>query len=73
MNLSTRARWIIGAFACIGLAFIYVPLSVVIINSFNASKVFSWPPSEFTTIWWEKALANDGVRAALWKIGRAHV
>lgn len=66
MNLSTRARWIIGLFACSGLAFIYVPLSVVVINSFNASKVFSWPPSEFTTIWWEKALANDGVRAALW-------
>lgn len=73
MNLSNRARWLIGLFAVVGLAFIYLPLTVVVINSFNASKVFSWPPSEFTTIWWEKALANDGVRAALWSSVQAGI
>jgi len=54
------------AFAVLaGLAFIYIPLGVVIINSFNASKVFSWPPTRFTTRWWSAALDNEGVRAAL--------
>lgn len=49
----------------IGLAFIYVPLSVVVINSFNSSRTFSWPPASFTTAWWSKAIANTGVRKAL--------
>jgi len=49
----------------IGLAFIYVPLSVVVINSFNSSRTFSWPPSSFTTEWWSKAISNTGVRKAL--------
>jgi putative spermidine/putrescine transport system permease protein len=50
----------------VGLAFIYVPLSVVVINSFNSSRTFSWPPSSFTTEWWSKAISNTGVRKALY-------
>lgn len=49
----------------VGLAFIYAPLSVVIINSFNTSRTFSWPPTSFTTQWWSKAIENTGVRKAL--------
>lgn len=49
----------------VGLSFIYIPLSVVIINSFNSSRTFSWPPTGFTTKWWSKAIENTGVRAAL--------
>jgi len=49
----------------VGLAFIYVPLSVVVINSFNSSRTFSWPPASFTTKWWSKAISNTGVRKAL--------
>lgn len=49
----------------IGLAFIYVPLSVVVINSFNSSRTFSWPPSGLTLEWWNKAVINTGVREAL--------
>jgi putative spermidine/putrescine transport system permease protein len=53
----------------VGLAFIYIPLTVVVINSFNSSRTFSWPPSEFTTKWWTKALENTGVREAIrWSI-----
>jgi putative spermidine/putrescine transport system permease protein len=50
----------------VGLAFIYVPLSVVVINSFNSSRTFSWPPSSFTTEWWSTAISNTGVRKALY-------
>jgi putative spermidine/putrescine transport system permease protein len=53
----------------VGLSFIYIPLSVVVINSFNASKTFSWPPAHFTTEWWSKALTNTGVREAIkWSV-----
>lgn len=65
MLLTRRARLAIIACATLGLAFIYVPLGVVVLNSFNSSRVFSWPPRSYTTDWWSKMLANDGVRSAL--------
>ena len=48
-----------------GLAFIYVPLGVIVLNSFNASTVFAWPPQELTTRWWSATFANQGVRSAV--------
>lgn len=69
MIISKMAKAILASIMGMGLAFIYVPLSIVFINSFNASKTFSWPPSELTTIWWSKAIDNTGVREALgWSI-----
>jgi putative spermidine/putrescine transport system permease protein len=66
VTISRRARVTLTAVACLVLAFIYVPLAVVLVNSFNSSKVFSWPPTSWTTKWWEKAVTNIGVRHALW-------
>ena len=69
MMLSTKARHLLMTFMGIGLAFIYVPLIIVVLNSFNASKTFSWPPRDLTLNWWNKAIANTGVREALgWSI-----
>ena len=65
MTISNRSRYVLMALMGVGLAFIYIPLSVVVINSFNASKTFSWPPTSFTTLWWSKAIENTGVREAL--------
>jgi putative spermidine/putrescine transport system permease protein len=50
----------------VGLAFIYVPLVVVVVNSFNASTTFAWPPTQLTLEWWQAAFSNEGVRSALW-------
>jgi putative spermidine/putrescine transport system permease protein len=50
----------------VGLAVIYVPLFVVLINSFNADKTFAWPPTHLTGEWWTRAWQNGGVRSALW-------
>lgn len=49
----------------LGLAFVYVPLGVIVVNSFNASTVFAWPPQELTTHWWRVTAGNAGVRAAV--------
>lgn len=69
MTISRNARLFLATLLGIGLAFIYVPLMVVVINSFNSSRTFSWPPSQFTTKWWGMALENTGVREALkWSI-----
>lgn len=65
MTLTKTTRIVLGVVAAAVLVFIYFPLAVVLVNSFNASKVFSWPPTSWTTEWWTKAATNDGVRAAL--------
>jgi putative spermidine/putrescine transport system permease protein len=65
MTLSRPARWLLGAAMALGLSFIYVPLFIVVLNSFNTSPTFAWPPTGLTLEWWQKAFANDGVRAAL--------
>ena len=46
------------------LAFIYVPLLVVVAYAFNSSGTTSWPPAGFTTRWLESALQNTGLRDA---------
>jgi putative spermidine/putrescine transport system permease protein len=47
------------------LAILYVPLVVVMINSFNADRAFGWPPSGFTLTWWSRAAHNAGALDAL--------
>jgi putative spermidine/putrescine transport system permease protein len=49
----------------IGFTFIYLPLLLVVINSFNTNKSFAWPPTGFTTEWWSKAAVNEGIRDAV--------
>ncbi|MBL8929666.1 MAG: ABC transporter permease [Kineosporiaceae bacterium] len=63
---SRTARWALGAAMAAGLAFIYLPLAVVLVNSFNASPTFGWPPTSLTTRWWSAAVDNAGVREATW-------
>jgi putative spermidine/putrescine transport system permease protein len=64
MTLSRPAKLLLGLVMLAGLSFIYVPLGVVLINSFNASRVFAWPPQEFTLHWWDEVIHNPGVREA---------
>jgi putative spermidine/putrescine transport system permease protein len=49
----------------LGLVFIYVPLLLVLVNSFNGDRTFGWPPHDFTTRWWSAAWTNTGARQAL--------
>ncbi|MBU6164279.1 MAG: ABC transporter permease [Actinomycetales bacterium] len=65
MKLSRTARAALLGTMIFGFTFIYLPLALVVINSFNTNKSFAWPPTGFTTIWWSKAAANDGIRDAV--------
>jgi putative spermidine/putrescine transport system permease protein len=65
VSISRRARLLLAAASTVTLLFIYLPILVVIVNSFNPSKVFSWPPRGFSLIWWDKAIADVGVRHAV--------
>jgi putative spermidine/putrescine transport system permease protein len=65
MILSLTARRLLRAAALGVLTFIYVPLAVVLLNSFSASTTFAWPPPGLTLRWWQVAASNEGVRAAV--------
>jgi putative spermidine/putrescine transport system permease protein len=45
---------------------IWTPLLLVVVNSFNADRTFSWPPRRLTLHWWDVAAHSQGARAALW-------
>jgi putative spermidine/putrescine transport system permease protein len=60
MRLSRPVAWALRALVALTLAFIYIPLMLVVINAFNPDRVSTWPPSGFTLAWWRKALTNQG-------------
>jgi putative spermidine/putrescine transport system permease protein len=66
MRLAASARSTLRIFAGLVMAAIYLPLLLVIVNSFNATTSGKFPIREFTTRWWVAAWNNDGVREALW-------
>ena len=47
------------------LAFIYLPIALIVLYSFNSARVASWPIAGLTLDWYGKAFANAGVRNAL--------
>ena len=65
MTISRGTKVVLSIFAIIAFGFIYVPLGVILINSFSVNRSLTWPPSGFTTQWWSKAFQNEGVREAL--------
>ncbi len=66
MTLSPTARWLLRLGMAVGLAVIYVPLIIVLVNSFNRDRTFAWPPPGWTTEWWVRAWHSAGARSALW-------
>ncbi len=73
MLLSRGARAALWSFCGLVLAFVYVPLAIVGLNSFNADRTFGWPPPSFTLRWWELALNAQGPREALYTSLKAGV
>jgi putative spermidine/putrescine transport system permease protein len=71
VHLSRTARIALRAAMALGLAVVYVPLLLVLVNSFNSSRSFAWPPAGFSTRWWTAAWHESGIRDALWTSVRA--
>ena len=65
MRLSRPARVVLAVLTGIILAVIYLPLIVVLINSFSTSTNLTWPPPGLTLEWWVKAFRNEGALDAI--------
>jgi putative spermidine/putrescine transport system permease protein len=66
MRLSRRATNLLRAAVFLGLAFIYVPLIVIVIYAFNTSRTLEWPPPGVTFDWFSDAIHSSGARDAFW-------
>ncbi len=65
MRINPLSRTLLWGASALVLAFIYVPILVVVANSFSTSSTLAWPPPGFTTEWWSRALTNEGALAAI--------
>jgi putative spermidine/putrescine transport system permease protein len=65
MSLSRRARILLRGAVGLGLAFVYLPLAVIVVYAFNSSKILKWPPPGLTLEWFEKAFESETAREAL--------
>ncbi|MEY3156596.1 MAG: hypothetical protein RL257_616, partial [Actinomycetota bacterium] len=65
LRLSATTKAILLAIVGFILLFMYLPLFVLILNSFNESQISGWPIENFSTKWWEFAKDYQPIRAAL--------
>ena len=66
MRLSRRTDLLLRIGTGFTLAFIYIPLVLVVVFAFSEANSFAWPPPGFTFEWVEKAIESTGARDALW-------
>ncbi|HET8820140.1 MAG TPA: ABC transporter permease [Thermoleophilaceae bacterium] len=66
MHVSPGTRWFLRIGTAVTLAFIYIPLIVILIYAFNESRSQAWPIDGLTLEWFDRAVNNPGVRDALW-------
>lgn len=58
-------RWVWIAIASLILAFLYIPIAVLVAYSFNDSRSLSWPMSGFTLDWYRKLAENEQLIVAV--------
>jgi putative spermidine/putrescine transport system permease protein len=63
--LSKGVRRATAGWAVLVLLFLYAPLLLVVVNAFNASRTFAFPPTDFTLQWWSDALGSRGMWQSL--------
>ncbi|MGH3331674.1 MAG: ABC transporter permease [Nocardioidaceae bacterium] len=66
MTLSRGIRALLLLFTVATLILVYTPLALVVLNSFNVSQSFAWPPPDLTLHWWDVAAGSAGARSAVW-------
>jgi putative spermidine/putrescine transport system permease protein len=65
VTISSKLRAVLRAMTALVLVVVYVPLLLVMLNSFNVDRTFTWPPSGLTLHWWKVAAQSSGARDAL--------
>jgi putative spermidine/putrescine transport system permease protein len=53
--------------ATLVMAFLYLPLVVIVLDAFNPDRITSWPVTSYSLHWFRTAYHDQTARAALWK------
>jgi putative spermidine/putrescine transport system permease protein len=64
MRLSHTQMLLLRIATAAVLAFIYVPLLIIVVQAFNESRTLGWPPHGLTTDWFQRAFDNSGAQDA---------
>ena len=64
MQLTRSMRIALRVATGLILAFIYLPIGIIVLYSFNAAKVATWPITSFTLDWYIKAFNDPGIRSS---------
>lgn len=67
MRFSLLTRITLRAWMVLTLLFLYLPLALVVVLSFNSANSLNWPPESLTLDWWYDTWQASGPRDALWK------
>jgi spermidine/putrescine transport system permease protein len=63
--LSPTGRWVMRVFFALVIVFLYAPIAILLVFSFNSSPIPVFPLSGFTVRWYHDFLANGDIQAAL--------
>jgi len=65
MYLTARTRLVLRLLTLLGLLFLYAPLAIVVLNAFNKSRTYAFPPTGYTLHWWSAARHSSAVLETL--------
>jgi putative spermidine/putrescine transport system permease protein len=65
LQLSRATKAFLLVIVAIVLIFMYAPLFILILNSFNESQISGWPIENYSTKWWIFAKDYEPIRLAL--------
>ncbi|WP_435348502.1 ABC transporter permease [Haloarchaeobius sp. HRN-SO-5] len=67
ITLGTQTKWnLIRAVTVVVYVLMLLPLVVIVINSFNPSRLGNFPPSSLSLTWYEALLSDTRMLRALW-------
>src|SRR3954449_8605930 len=73
MYLSRGTKLLLRIATGLVLAFIYLPILVIVLYAFNQGRTQRWTMQGVTLHWFDKAVHNPGVRDALWTSVKAGI
>lgn len=63
---ATLNRAALRSYAVLIYLFLFAPIVLLVVFSFNANRLGTFPVTGWTTVWYEDVFANEQIRAALW-------
>jgi len=63
---STATKWALGIWTALVIAFLFIPIGIIVVYAFNPSNIQSWPISGLSLKWFPSAWHNEEIREALW-------